>query len=170
MGLLALWQPITVLLFATLFVPFADCNCAFVGAPTGQPPKKLAKPSPPFMIKENPACPYYANTYGCCSDIQIQQLLQNFQDIDMIFGADCPICAVNQKLLWCEFTCSPNQSDHVRPENYYKYKHAGETWDVLNVTVLMSMNTTCQLYQSCDKVPETKMMASNGQGFIQFQV
>ncbi len=108
MNLLQAWIVAATLLVA---MPLAKANCAIVGSPTGFPPKKLAKTVPPFFIKENAACPYYANKYGCCNDIQIHQLEQNFQDVDMIFGADCPICAVNQKIFWCEFTCNPNQSD-----------------------------------------------------------
>ena len=42
--------------------------------------------------------------------------------------------------------------------------------DVLNITFRMSIQTSCDIYKSCDKVPETQMMASNGQGFLQFQV
>ena len=58
----------------------------------------------------------------------------------------------------------------VRPEDYTKVKR-GDNWlDVLEITFRMSANTTCHLYRSCDKVPEAQMMASNGQGFLQFQV
>ena len=103
--------PTVIVIVMLSILPFCEAGCVIVGSPNGHPPKKLSKPAPPFLIKDNPACPYYKNSYGCCSELQIQQLEQNFQDIDMIFGDDCPICAVNQKIFWCEFTCSPNQSD-----------------------------------------------------------
>jgi hypothetical protein len=103
---------------------------------------------------------------------------ENFRDIDMIFGADCPICGVNMKMFWCEFACNPRQHElrkHfdsliVRPHNIIKIKHGGQYYDALNVTFRMSIQSSCEIYRSCDKVPETQMMASNGQGFLQFQV
>ena len=101
----------TITMFILLGLPFCRPNCAIVGSPTGIPPKKLAKPAPPFLIKDNPACPYYINGSGCCNDIQIHQLEENFKNIDMIFAEDCPICAVILKIFWCEFACNPNQSD-----------------------------------------------------------
>lgn len=35
----------------------------------------------------------------------------NFIQIDTVFGLDCPICAVNLKRMWCEYSCSPNKAN-----------------------------------------------------------
>jgi hypothetical protein len=58
----------------------------------------------------------------------------------------------------------------VRAEGYSKIIYGGKLLDVLNLTVRMSANATCEIYKSCNKVEETTMMASNGQGFLQFLV
>ena len=153
-----------------IIAPFCTPSCSMIGSSQGQPPKRFPKPAPPIFVKENEACPYYSNSYVCCNDVQIDQLKQNFHDLDMVFGSDCPICSLNLKFLWCEMTCSPNQSDFLRAENYTKWKHGEELWDILSITFRLSLDTSCDVFKSCDKVPETRMMASNGQGFIQFQV
>jgi hypothetical protein len=103
---------LTAIVILLLNIETALTSCSFVGSPTGIPPKKLPKPAPPFLIKDARACPYYNNSYGCCNDIQLHQLETNFQDLELVFGEDCPVCAVNQKIFWCEFTCNPNQSDY----------------------------------------------------------
>ena len=94
-----------------LNLPSGSADCVIVGTPNGVPPKKLSKPAPPFLIKDNNPCPYYNNTRACCNELQVRQMEENFRDIDMIFGADCPICGVNLKIFWCEFACSPKQHE-----------------------------------------------------------
>ncbi len=49
-------------------------------------------------------------------------------------------------------------------------KRGTETYDVLNLDFRMSASTSCGIFSACEKVPETRMMASSGQGFLQFQV
>ena len=120
-------------------------------------------------MEDNMPCPYYAKKKVCCNRIQIQQLDNNFKDIEMIFGTDCPICGLNLKLFWCEFVCNQNQSQFIFPHNVMKIKHGNSMIDVLNITFLLSAETTCAIFKSCSKVPETRRMASSGQGFIQFQ-
>lgn len=159
-----------ILLISVLFIPLCEALCSMAGAPNGFPPKKIVKPSPPFKVVENKVCPYYSGQLGCCNNIQISQLETNFASLDAIFKADCPICALNLKLFWCEFTCNPNQSKFLIPHEVIKVKHGDELVDALNITVVMSAAATCEIYRSCGKVPETTMMASNGQGFLQFQV
>ena len=51
-------------------------------------------------------CPYYDGVDVCCADDQIDAMYANFATIDALFG-DCPICGINLKRMWCEFTCSP---------------------------------------------------------------
>ena len=107
-------------------------NCAFEGAEQkGSPPQKLNKTTVAFIVEENEACPYYAGKEVCCGEGQIKQMSKNifillnltasdFATINEMFG-DCPICAVNIKRFWCEYTCSPNQADFgILSYLYYK--------------------------------------------------
>jgi hypothetical protein len=41
---------------------------------------------------------------------QVMLLDANFIQIDTVFGLDCPVCAVNLKRMWCEYTCNPNKA------------------------------------------------------------
>lgn len=161
----------SLLIFGLLLflASFCAADCSVEGSSRGQPPRKLKKPIAPFIVEENKACPYYGGRYGCCNSVQIAQLVGNFQTLDSIFGTDCPICALNMKIFWCEFTCNPKQSEFLRPLNYIKVMQRGKLLDALNVTFALSPDSVCELFRSCNKVPETMMMASNGQGFIQFQ-
>ena len=160
------------LLILNLFLLSASlCSalCSIEGTSSGRPPRKLPKPIPPFIITHNDACPYYEGEYGCCNPVQTQKLTQNFKSVDLIFAADCPVCALNLKIFWCEFTCNPNQSEFLRPHDYIKVLERSQWFDALNVTFAISASSVCELFRSCNKVPETMMMSSNGQGFIQFQ-
>lgn len=42
----------------------------------------------------------------------------NYNQIDLVFGKDCPMCAVNLKKLWCRYTCDPQKVDYVKGINY----------------------------------------------------
>jgi hypothetical protein len=42
----------------------------------------------------------------------------NFQKIDNVFGDDVPICALNLKKLWCEYTCGVNKVMYVNGTGY----------------------------------------------------
>lgn len=54
-------------------------------------------------------CPFLDPTQPlCCNDDQTAIMTHSFQQIDSVFGLDVPLCGVNLKKFWCEFTCSPN--------------------------------------------------------------
>ncbi len=95
--------------------------------------------------------------------------MSDFQDIDLLFGSDCPLCAVNMKKLWCEFTCSPNQSEFLKAGEQIKVKVGQKYLDVLEVDFHVSLNATCNIYSSCSKIPEVAMMSSSAMGFVTFQ-
>ena len=54
----------------------------------------------------------------CCTVDQVYIMNDNYAQIDSVFGDNVPLCAVNQKKLWCEYTCSPRQSDFVAAIGY----------------------------------------------------
>ncbi|KAK1228917.1 niemann-Pick type C- protein 1 [Marasmius sp. AFHP31] len=61
-------------------------------------------------------CPSYTDPQGpgtCCNEDQISELATNFARIDPILGP-CPACRNNFRAFFCEFTCSPYQSQFVK--------------------------------------------------------
>ena len=34
----------------------------------------------------------------------------NFDALDAVFESDCPICATNLKVMWCEYACNPDKA------------------------------------------------------------
>ena len=82
-----------------------------------------------------------SNDELCCNDDQAEILSKNknksqeyhldanFIQIDTVFGIDCPICAVNLKRMWCEYTCNPNKANFGNITNYfYISKNSERTW------------------------------------------
>ena len=62
----------TILAFMLIaYVSFVHPLCAITGAPTGQPPKRNSRPTPP-VIYDDPidACPYYTGKPVCCNKDQ----------------------------------------------------------------------------------------------------
>ena len=49
----------------------------------------------------------------CCNDDQVDIMTLNFQQIDGVFGSDCPMCGLNLKKLWCSYTCNDRQADFI---------------------------------------------------------
>ena len=73
-------------------------------------------------------CPYLATeglneTKSCCNRDQLDSLKNQLLTAMTLFG-QCPACVRNYRDLFCEMTCSPNQStffdyDLFLPSNYY---------------------------------------------------
>lgn len=90
------------------------------------------------------------NTY-CCNDDQAEILDANFIQIDTVFGLDCPICAMNMKRMWCEYTCNKNKASFVKGISYQMDADP----NIGNETVtLFSLDRdyACTVFQSCQKV------------------
>lgn len=73
----------------------------------------------------------------CCSDNQIPILKTSLVVAEQLIGA-CAPCFLNFRMIWCQMTCSPNQTDFLIPieheikpyQNFSKYeevyaKHVG---------------------------------------------
>ena len=58
-------------------------------------------------------CPHLAHglneTVGCCAIGQLKSLEKNLKTAATLFSR-CPSCSKNFYKMWCDFTCSPNQS------------------------------------------------------------
>lgn len=77
-------------------------------------PDKANYTNPKPLSGSDIVCKEYLDKDACCSNGQNILLTNNFETLGYIFGNEyggCDICAINLKRLWCEFTCSPNQSD-----------------------------------------------------------
>eukprot|EP00828_Plagiopyla_frontata_P009224 TRINITY_DN14744_c0_g1_i2.p2 TRINITY_DN14744_c0_g1~~TRINITY_DN14744_c0_g1_i2.p2 ORF type:complete len:260 (+),score=31.30 TRINITY_DN14744_c0_g1_i2:95-781(+) len=86
----------------------------------------------------------------------------------------CDICGANLKRFWCQFTCSPNQSDFVVAMKTIQTPspvQPGTMLTALNTTVTMNSNTVCDLYNSCNKTQYVTQVAAmqTASGFINFQ-
>ena len=54
----------------------------------------------------------------CCSERQLDALIENFQTPKSIIAQQCPTCYYNFITNFCDMTCSPHQTDFVRPDRY----------------------------------------------------
>jgi cbb3-type cytochrome oxidase subunit 3 len=123
------------------------------------------------------ACPMFANQEVCCSKGQNYAMSYKYNLLDTTFGhlvGGCDICAANMKLMWCHFTCSPDQSNFVSAGPAEEVPDPISPGDYVlaminNFTV--TNNLACQIYQSCKKCPyvtEVSAMQSPD-GFLEFQ-
>lgn len=87
-------------------------------------------------------CPYLAhgkeNTKTCCDIAQLETLQKNLKTAASLFSR-CPSCSKNFFNMWCEFTCSPDQSKFL---NYMIY--------MVNYYVTDEFSNS--LYSSCKDV------------------
>jgi hypothetical protein len=92
-------------------------------------------------------CPHLdGNNPVCCNDDQVEILgkpycrqkllllrpraflnlifliVSNFAQIDTVFGNDCPICGINLKRMWCDYTCAPNKTSFSKLKLLYERK------------------------------------------------
>ena len=77
-------------------------------------------------------------------------LADNFGKIDAVFGGEVPICGVNMKHLWCEYTCNPNKGNYVNATGYATQEWTGTR--LTQVTFSVDENTACTLFQICKMV------------------
>lgn len=52
----------------------------------------------PFLSMDDPVC---------CGSDNLEIIATNFRSLDAVFNEDCPVCAVNLKVMWCLYGCSP---------------------------------------------------------------
>lgn len=123
------------------------------------------------------ACPLFLGQNVCCSHNQNLSLKSKNLLIDRTFGhlaGGCDICAANLKLLWCYFTCSPNQDKFVSAGKQVKVPSlisSNQDIEVLLLNFTVTKELSCSLYESCKKCPNiTEISAMQSpEGFLQFQ-
>jgi hypothetical protein len=72
----------------------------------------------PFELKNLSACTEYLEPgrLGCCNIYNDAATLENFKQIDGLFGSQgggCDICAINLKRFWCQYSCSARQNEFM---------------------------------------------------------
>ncbi|XP_050748729.1 NPC intracellular cholesterol transporter 1 [Gymnogyps californianus] len=119
--LLLLLSPMRVL--PQLCVWYGECgvasgdkryNCAYDGPP-------IALPEDGYDLMQE-LCPglFFGNVSTCCDVRQLQTLKNNLQ-LPLQFLSRCPSCFYNLINLFCELTCSPNQSDFLNVTSTIPY-------------------------------------------------
>ncbi|KAM6275301.1 NPC intracellular cholesterol transporter 1 [Spheniscus humboldti] len=118
---LLLLSPVRVL--PQLCVWYGECgvasgdkryNCAYDGPP-------IALPEDGYDLMQE-LCPglFFGNVSACCDVHQLQTLKNNLQ-LPLQFLSRCPSCFYNLINLFCELTCSPNQSDFLNVTSTIPY-------------------------------------------------
>mmetsp|Transcript_32901 Transcript_32901/g.50308 ORF Transcript_32901/g.50308 Transcript_32901/m.50308 type:complete len:186 (-) Transcript_32901:508-1065(-) len=106
--------------------------------------------SSPFGIMA--ICPFLNATEPlCCNDDQVAIMTENYKQIDSVFGGDCPLCAVNLKKLWCEYTCDPKKTDFVKGLGYKEIEMNGHMQNMTEVFFSVDEDMSCTVFQSCKK-------------------
>lgn len=89
-------------------------NCAYDGPP-------IALPEDGYDLMQE-LCPglFFGNVSTCCDVRQLQTLKNNLQ-LPLQFLSRCPSCFYNLINLFCELTCSPDQSDFLNVTSTIPY-------------------------------------------------
>jgi hypothetical protein len=123
------------------------------------------------------ACPQY-KAAGCCTVQQDLLLYVNLLQIEAQFGdirgGGCPGCFYNLRNFWCEYTCSPRQSDFVRVmglSNMVDPTEPARSFDVLETRVALQRDFACGIFDSCERVKPVQQLSamSNAEGFFAYQ-
>ena len=77
----------------------------------------------------------------------------NFSQIDSVFGLESGACGVNLKIMWCHFTCDPNQKDFVKYTGYKVVNQPdGTVKNFTLITFALDEDYACTIFRSCKKV------------------
>lgn len=90
-------------------------NAAHVDPPSPTPfaPAPITSATGKANLKS--ACPFLnPATPLCCGDDTALIMKTNYQSLDAVFASDCPICAVNLKIMWCEYACNPLKANFCK--------------------------------------------------------
>ena len=92
------------------------------------------------------------NETVCCNDDQVAIMTSSFKQIDSIFGHDVPICGVNLKKMWCEYTCNAVKTNFVKGIGEKTIEVGGENKTFTEVVFSVDEDMACTLFKSCQKV------------------
>lgn len=129
-------------------VMYGICNKESPKPPYCQNNTKAIKVESEKMFKlVQEVCPNLAlngkdNTKVCCDYESLAKMRDQLQTAQQMLSR-CPACLKNFYNLWCQFTCSPDQSKFVEYTNMYGYASA---------EYYLSSEVADGLYQSCKDV------------------
>lgn len=103
--------------------------------------------------------------------------LSSYGKIDTVFGnsnGGCDICGVNLKRFWCEYACSPRQSEFMEVGDYITIPNPekpDEDVTVENITLWVHSDSACQLFSSCNRTSYASQVSAmqTPAGFLTFQ-
>ncbi|CAD8153537.1 unnamed protein product [Paramecium pentaurelia] len=158
------------------FITYSYSRCAFSVECQGNNCDPLEVDTEPFVARVS-QCPHMDGTMVCCNKNQDDQMQRNFQAIDASFGnagGGCDICAYNLKKFWCEYTCSPNQSQFLTTNGYTNMKDPLNPKNILKVQLVeikVKPQVACDMWSSCKRTQfasQVTAMKTPG-GFFNFQ-
>ena len=120
-------------------------NCLYNG-----PAKNLTNPKGVQIL--NNLCPELRDQPTCCSTKQLQSLDNNLQTLIQLTGR-CPACWNNMRRLYCQLTCSQDQSLFLDPTVVYPFTPSPSIKQyILEVQYFVSPQFKQGLFDSCKDV------------------
>ncbi|XP_074056173.1 NPC intracellular cholesterol transporter 1-like [Macrotis lagotis] len=153
-GLALLW-PVQV--FSQSCVWYGECGMASIGkrynCEYSGPPKPLPKDGYD-LVQE--ICPgLFFDDVSLCCDVQQLQTLKNNLQLPLQFLSRCPSCFYNLLNLFCELTCSPQQSQFLKiteTRNYTDPITKKTKVDVIGLQYYIGQSFANAMYNACRDV------------------
>ncbi|XP_015710907.1 NPC intracellular cholesterol transporter 1 [Coturnix japonica] len=123
-------------------------NCAYNG-----PPIDLPEDGYDLMQELCPGL-FFGNVSTCCDILQLQTLKNNLQ-LPLQFLSRCPSCFYNLINLFCELTCSPNQSDFLNVTStipYYDPVSKENRSSITELQYFIGERFANEMYNACKDV------------------
>ncbi|XP_015908024.1 NPC intracellular cholesterol transporter 1 isoform X1 [Parasteatoda tepidariorum] len=124
---------------------FGDATCSYNGTAKlldDEESLEILKEICPEMLRET--------NYLCCSPSQISQLKNNLEIAATLGLSRCPSCLVNFKKNFCQFACSPSQSEFLKVERYGKSDE--DDLVIESITYYMSKTYAYGMFGSCRNI------------------
>ncbi|XP_066435716.1 NPC intracellular cholesterol transporter 1 [Eleutherodactylus coqui] len=123
-------------------------NCEYLG-----PPIPLPKEGYELLQQLCPSL-YYGNVSLCCDVQQLNTLNSNLQ-LPLQFLSRCPSCFYNLMTLFCELTCSPQQSEFLNVTETEPYKSSDQNKGNKSITAMeyfIGESFANAMYNACKDV------------------
>lgn len=116
-------HPIIILTYIATIITLLNADCVYTQRDGGGLPYKVDEKA--FKLNyTGSVCKEYVGDI-CCNEANALLTADNLKQLDGVLATKsggCDICAINLKRFWCEYACSPRQSDFLKvSENYYVY-------------------------------------------------
>lgn len=80
-------------------------------------------------------------------------LEMNFKTVESIFGMFVPICAMNLRKMYCEYTCGANKNQYVNGTGYVEKMHNNQLINMTKVQWSIDEDVACTVFKSCKSTP-----------------